>query len=184
MRPVPRLWGIFTLFLFLLGPADVARAEEVDPTLLDACPGYNATNVKVDGPKLTAKLVLAGTPCKVFGNDIKALDLTVVYETGEPSSRHMAQEWRLSDGCSFSPASRWTRTQHPRNAHPPQDNRRVERALRSSRVRLPAARGRPKDARGRGPNPFHIQRCTVRVQYLANTHGGRALHDRGSPPHL
>lgn len=91
MRPVPRLWGIFTVLLSLLGPAThFARAEEVDPALLDACPGYNATNVKVDGPKLTAKLVLAGAPCKVFGNDIKVLDLTVVYETGKPSSRHMA----------------------------------------------------------------------------------------------
>jgi alpha-glucosidase len=51
---------------------------------LDACPGYNATSVKLDGNTLTAKLVLAGAPCKVFGNDIKVLDLTVVYETGRP----------------------------------------------------------------------------------------------------
>lgn len=94
MRPVPRLWGIFTLLLSLLDPApDLARAEEVDPFLLDACPGYNATNVKVDGPKLTARLVLAGAPCKVFGDDIKVLDLTVVYETGEP--RHVTTAtWR------------------------------------------------------------------------------------------
>jgi len=126
MRPVPRLWGIFTVLLSLLGPAThVARAEEVDPALLDACPGYNATNVKVDGLKLTAKLVLAGAPCKVFGNDIKVLDLTVVYETGKPSSLHMVQGWHHFNDFSCSPTSRHTPTQHPRNAHPPQDNRRV-----------------------------------------------------------
>ena len=112
MRPVSRLWGIFTVLLSLLGPAThVARAEEVDPALLDACPGYNAHNVKVDGPKLTAKLVLAGAPCKVFGNDINVLDLTVVYETGKFSSRHTVQRRHLSDGRSFSPVSRPTSTQ-------------------------------------------------------------------------
>ena len=82
MRPAPRLWTIVTILFSLLGPAaDLAWAEEVDPALLDTCPGYNATSVKVDGPTLAAKLVLAGTPCNVFGSDIKVLDLTVVYET-------------------------------------------------------------------------------------------------------
>jgi hypothetical protein len=69
--------------------------------------------VKVDGPKLTAKLVLAGAPCKVFGNDINVLELTVVYETGKSSSRHTAQGRYLSDGRSFSPVSRRTPTQQP-----------------------------------------------------------------------
>jgi alpha-glucosidase len=83
MLPVPRLWGVLAALFALLGTAlEVARAEEVDPAFLDACPGYNATSVKVDGPTLTAKLVLAGAPCNVFGNDIEVLDLTVVYETG------------------------------------------------------------------------------------------------------
>jgi hypothetical protein len=87
MRPALRLWAIVAILSSLLGPAaDLACAEEVDPALLDACPGYNATSVKVDGPTLTAKLVLAGAPCNLFGNDIKALDLTVVYETGRPLS--------------------------------------------------------------------------------------------------
>jgi len=87
MRPVPRLCAIVTILFSLLGPAaDLACAEELDPALLDACPGYNATSVKVDGPTLTAKLVLAGAPCTVFGNDIKVLDLAVVYETGRPLS--------------------------------------------------------------------------------------------------
>ena len=68
---------------------DVARAVEVDPAMLDACPGYNATNLIVDGPRLSARLVLAGKPCNVFGNDIKVLDLAVVYETG------MSAVWRM-----------------------------------------------------------------------------------------
>jgi alpha-glucosidase len=66
----------------LLGVMDVARAEYVDPAVLDACPGYEATEVKVSGPMLTAKLVLAGAPCNVFGDDTKTLDLAVTYETG------------------------------------------------------------------------------------------------------
>jgi alpha-glucosidase len=92
MLNVPRLWGIVTAFLSLLGTAaDVARAVDVDPALLDACPGYNATNVNVDGPRLSANLVLAGKPCNVFGNDIKVLDLVVVYETGMSTARSMAR---------------------------------------------------------------------------------------------
>ena len=80
------LWGILALLFSFLGTApNFARAEEVDPALLNACPGYNATSVKVDGPTLTAKLVLAGAPCNVFGKDVKVLDLTVVYETGTPA---------------------------------------------------------------------------------------------------
>lgn len=83
MLPAPRLLGVVTAFLSFLGAVvDVARAVEVDPAVLDACPGYNATNVKVDGPKLSASLVLAGKSCNVFGNDIEVLNLAVVYETG------------------------------------------------------------------------------------------------------
>ena len=79
-----RLRGILlvTTLFSLLDVVDVARAEYVDPAVLDACPGYNATDVRVLGSTLTAKLVLAGTPCNVFGNDTKTLDLVVTYETG------------------------------------------------------------------------------------------------------
>ncbi|KAH9930888.1 glycosyl hydrolases family 31-domain-containing protein [Fomitopsis serialis] len=42
-----------------------------DPSVLDACPGYTATNV----------LVLAGEACNVYGSDIEALSLQVTYET-------------------------------------------------------------------------------------------------------
>jgi alpha-glucosidase len=76
-----RLRGIL-LATSLFSLLDVVRAEYVDPTVLDACPGYQATDVQVSGPTLTAKLVLAGAPCNVFGNDTKTLDLAVTYETG------------------------------------------------------------------------------------------------------
>jgi alpha-glucosidase len=90
MRLAPRLWGILAVVVCsFLGPAvHVVRAEEVNPALLDACPGYKAANVTVDGPKLTAKLVLAGNPCNVFGKDIEVLELSVVYETGMSHSHN------------------------------------------------------------------------------------------------
>lgn len=58
-----------------------ASAEWVDPAVLDACPGYSATNISTSGTKLTAGLVLAGTACNVFGNDSQTLSLEVTYET-------------------------------------------------------------------------------------------------------
>lgn len=73
-----RLSGILlvaTSLFSLLEFVDFARAEYVDPAVLDACPGYTATDVKVSGPTLTAKLALAGAPCNVFGDDTKTLDL-------------------------------------------------------------------------------------------------------------
>ncbi|KAH8978915.1 hypothetical protein EDB86DRAFT_847204, partial [Lactarius hatsudake] len=76
-----RLRGILLLAAPFLCLLDIARAEYVDPAELDACPGYKATDVKVTGPTLTAKLVLAGEPCNIFGNDTKTLDLAVTYET-------------------------------------------------------------------------------------------------------
>ena len=69
-----------SLVLYLLGI--YVSAVYVDPTVLDACPGYIATNVEVRRDGLTADLVLGGKPCNVFGNDIQKLSLSVVYETG------------------------------------------------------------------------------------------------------
>ena len=57
-------------------------ATYVDPSVLDACPGYTARNVKVQRNGLTADLVLGGKACNVFGTDIPKLSLSVVYETG------------------------------------------------------------------------------------------------------
>lgn len=70
--------------LLLLGSLlPSARAEYVDPAILDACPGYDATNIEiVDGNQMKAELILAGEPCNVFGGeDLERLALSVVYET-------------------------------------------------------------------------------------------------------
>ena len=63
-------------------PLSVFTAEKND---LDSCPGYNATNIWMTRNTLTADLVLAGKPCNVYGNDIRALLLQVTYETGKIS---------------------------------------------------------------------------------------------------
>jgi alpha-glucosidase len=56
-------------------------ATWIDPAILDACPGYSASNVTINGSSLTADLTLAGTACNVFGTDITNLKLEVTYET-------------------------------------------------------------------------------------------------------
>jgi alpha-glucosidase len=48
----------------------------------NACPGYNALNVKTTASGLTADLVLAGPACNVHGTDLADLTLTVEYQTG------------------------------------------------------------------------------------------------------
>ncbi|KAL0572888.1 hypothetical protein V5O48_009082, partial [Marasmius crinis-equi] len=69
--------------LLFFGSVSRVHGEDVDPALLDACPGYNAVNVSTsdDGRSITADLVLAGDPCNVFGEDIENLRLQVTYET-------------------------------------------------------------------------------------------------------
>ncbi|KAF8957752.1 glycoside hydrolase family 31 protein [Flammula alnicola] len=60
-----------------------AVATFVDPAVLEACPGYSATNAKTRRDGLTADLILGPKPCNVFGNDIQKLSLSVVYETAD-----------------------------------------------------------------------------------------------------
>ena len=79
---LPRLLGLSFVALATLLP-HVVDATFVDPNVLDACPGYKATDVSASGTKLTATLILAGKPCNVFGDDIQKLSLSVEYETGE-----------------------------------------------------------------------------------------------------
>ncbi|KAJ7771443.1 alpha-glucosidase [Mycena metata] len=64
-----------------LAIAGVLGGSNPDPAVLDACPGYTASNVKTQGGTLTASLKLAGKACNVFGTDIASLSLSVVYET-------------------------------------------------------------------------------------------------------
>ncbi|KIJ63376.1 glycoside hydrolase family 31 protein [Hydnomerulius pinastri MD-312] len=73
--------GLKLLGAFVLAAASIAHAEWVDPSVLDACPGYKVQNVHTSGAQLTADLVLAGTGCNVFGADIQKLALQVTYET-------------------------------------------------------------------------------------------------------
>jgi len=68
-------WAILVLWAVL------SFASDVGPTKLDACPGYHATNVKTNGGELTADLILAGSACNIFGEDLERLSLSVVYET-------------------------------------------------------------------------------------------------------
>ena len=75
--------AVFSKSFFFLGLLGVAAATWVDPTTLDACPGYKASNVKDDGSTLTADLSLAGKACNVFGSDVQQLKLQVTYETGK-----------------------------------------------------------------------------------------------------
>ncbi|KAG8836484.1 hypothetical protein FRB91_008637, partial [Serendipita sp. 411] len=48
---------------------------------VDACPGYNATNISNTRNGFKADLVLAGKACNVYGKDYERLSLTVTYET-------------------------------------------------------------------------------------------------------
>lgn len=52
-------------------------------TAQDVCPGYNATNVTKTTTGLTADLVLAGTACNAYGNDVENLLLTVDYQSSD-----------------------------------------------------------------------------------------------------
>ena len=78
-------FSIQVIGLLILTPFFQSSVEGtvVDPSVLDACSGYSATNVKNNGPSLTADLVLNGKGCNVFGPDVQNLTLNVVYETGE-----------------------------------------------------------------------------------------------------
>ena len=57
-----------------------------DPNATDAqtaCPGYTVSNVARTQFGLTAILTLAGPACNVYGTDIKALNLTVEYQSAD-----------------------------------------------------------------------------------------------------
>ncbi|KAI0948834.1 hypothetical protein AcV7_009470 [Taiwanofungus camphoratus] len=76
-----RACGYQQLLVVLGALAWIAYATTGNSNVLDACPGYRALNVNMQGPNLTATLVLAGEPCNVFGPDIEWLNLAVTYET-------------------------------------------------------------------------------------------------------
>ncbi len=51
------------------------------PVAQDLCAGYTASDVRTSSTGLTASLSLAGDACNVYGTDIRALSLTVEYQT-------------------------------------------------------------------------------------------------------
>ncbi|KAI0792610.1 alpha-glucosidase [Abortiporus biennis] len=73
--------GFLTQSLVALIASSVVLATLTEPATLDACPGYNATNIVSHGSTLSADLVLAGKACNIFGTDIPKLKLAVTYET-------------------------------------------------------------------------------------------------------
>ncbi|KAJ3842661.1 glycoside hydrolase family 31 protein [Lentinula raphanica] len=73
----PRIASLLSLLPFVT----FASATWIEPSVLDACPGYNVTNAVDQDGTFTANLVLAGAGCNVFGTDVEALNLTVTYET-------------------------------------------------------------------------------------------------------
>jgi alpha-glucosidase len=79
-------YRIYTLSLLFAVAA--GSATTVVPSLhkrsvdVDACPGYNAKNIKKTANTLTADLQLAGKGCNVYGADIAELRLEVTYDDG------------------------------------------------------------------------------------------------------
>ncbi|KAI5837213.1 alpha-glucosidase [Morchella snyderi] len=75
-------YRIYTLSLLFA----VAAGTTVVPSLntrsldVDACPGYNAKNIKKTANTLTADLQLAGKGCNIYGADIAELRLEVTYD--------------------------------------------------------------------------------------------------------
>lgn len=60
------------------------RVNYVTDTQLDSCPGYDAVDVRTTAFSLEADLnIHGGKGCGVYGPDLKALKLRVVYETSE-----------------------------------------------------------------------------------------------------
>jgi alpha-glucosidase len=82
-----RLLGA-VLLLARLAAAGLVRREQGDLAypdygLLQACPGYEVSNVRTTSSGLTADLTLAGAACNAYGDDLESLRLEVTYETGE-----------------------------------------------------------------------------------------------------
>lgn len=49
----------------------------------DSCSGYSVSNYKDNGKSLVADLTLKGSPCNIYGDDIKNLKLLVEYQSSE-----------------------------------------------------------------------------------------------------
>jgi len=144
-----------------------AIATQVDPHVLDACPGYSAQNVKVQGSGLSADLVLASTACNVFGPDVSKLKLSVTYETGTLSV--IACSLSLND---FS------------GSNSCQDHRPCEKALRGARTSFPAPKGFAASIITLCQHPVQLHDLAVLVPNLQALDERSTLRHRVASPHL
>lgn len=71
---VAMLWRSI-LLLPVLGIAATA-------TSIDTCPGYTLINVAESDSQITGDLILAGSACNTYGEDLSYLKLLVEYQTG------------------------------------------------------------------------------------------------------
>lgn len=71
------------LFAGLTSAAAIFHRDGAATDPLAACPGYNASNVRVTPTGVTADLTLAGAACNVYGTDLPNLILQVTYQTGK-----------------------------------------------------------------------------------------------------
>lgn len=81
-------WKRAALFSGAAAASALLRRQEEpqaypDYSLLEACPGYSASNVEVTDSSITADLTLAGDACDAYGTDLEELTLEVTYETGK-----------------------------------------------------------------------------------------------------
>lgn len=60
-----------------------AIVSTVHGSTIGDCLGYSASHVKQSSNGLVADLTLIGSPCNIYGNDIKNLKLQVEYQGGE-----------------------------------------------------------------------------------------------------
>lgn len=62
-----------------------AIASTVHGSTIEDCLGYSASHVSHSANGLVADLTLIGSPCNIYGNDLKSLKLQVEYQGGELS---------------------------------------------------------------------------------------------------
>ena len=68
---------------FLLLPALGIAAKAAS---IEDCPGYTLSNVAQSDSLITGDLLLTGTACNIYSEDLPHLKLLVEYQTGRPLS--------------------------------------------------------------------------------------------------
>ena len=161
MLNVPRLSSVGHSHCISLFARHRRRCRARDgrrPSLARRLPGYNAANVKIDGPRLSANLALAGKPRNVFGNDVK----------GSRSGRGV-RNWYVDA-----------------SVHDMTKNKGATYTLRSPQIRLPAIHRGPDvhpDA-GQIKFTYTLAPSSFNISRASRPSTGGAVHDRTRPAHL